>query len=64
MLLLVGIAVSLIEIIDLRKEKNKKIYYFYICIILISVLLYVFRDDIQSINFYIEKIKGWFNGNS
>lgn len=62
MFLLICFIISLLEIKDTIKEKRIKMFVFLISIIIISVFLYLNRNNIESIQTLIEKIKGAING--
>lgn len=48
MLIIVGVIISLLEIRDLKNNQTK-IFYLYTSIILISILIYIFKEDINNI---------------
>lgn len=62
MFLLICLIISLLEIKDTIKEKRIKIFFFMISIIIISVFLYLNRNNIESIQTLIERLKGAING--
>ena len=62
MFLLICLIISLLEIKDTIKEKRIKIFVFMISIIIISVFLYLNRNNIESIKTLIERLKGVMNG--
>lgn len=62
MFLLICLIISLLEIKDTIKEKRIKIFVFMISIIIISVFLYLNRNNIESIQTLIERLKGVMNG--
>ena len=62
MFLLICLIISLLEIKDTIKEKRIKIFVFMISIIIISVFLYLNRNNIESIQTLIEKLKGVMDG--
>ena len=62
MFLLICLIISLLEIKDTIKEKRIKIFVFMLSIIIISVFLYLNRNNIESIQTLIERLKGVMNG--
>lgn len=62
MFLLICLIISLLEIKDTIKEKKIKIFVFMLSIIIISVFLYLNRNNIESIQTLIERLKGVMNG--
>lgn len=62
MFLIVCLIVSLLEIRDAAKEKRMRIFLFSLLIIIFSLIVYLNRNNISSLQTLIEKIKGAFNG--
>lgn len=58
MFCLIALIISIIELIDLIKEKRKFLFVCYIFILLIGTLLYFLRDHIPSFASFILKLFG------
>lgn len=62
MFIIISLIISLLEVKNIIKDKKIKLIIFFLGIILVSVFLYIKRDDIDSLKIMIEKIKGFING--
>ena len=62
MYIIIKLIISLLEVKNIIKDKKIKLIIFFLGIILVSVFLYIKRDDIDSLKIMIEKIKGFING--
>lgn len=58
MFLLLGVIISIISLKDLIKSKKICLLIFFIAIIFLSIITFIFKDEIPSIMTLIEKIKG------
>lgn len=58
MFLLLGVIISIISLKDLIKSKKICLLIFFIAIIALSIITFIFKDEIPSIMTLIEKIKG------
>lgn len=62
MFLIISLIISLLEIKNIIKDKKIKLIIFYVTIIALSIIIYIKRNEIESIKVLIEKLEGLFNG--
>lgn len=62
MFLIISLIISLLEIKNIIKDKKIKLIIFYVTIIALSIIIYIKRNEIESIKVLIEKLEGLLNG--
>ena len=62
MFIIISILISLLELKDATTSKKIMIFIFMISVLILSIIIYIKKDDILSISEIINKIKELING--